>query len=327
MVDDELQITVAPGGDFHPPEALIERFRPRLQAVAPNMRLHVLDGESWDEAEISETRIFVGWPDDRMLAAMPRLEWVQLPSAGADRYVGNDRLSDRIALTTASGVFGIAGAEHALALLFAVARDIRTHVEQTVSRRWAKHASSFEIFDSTIAVFGLGSIGSETARRLSALGANVIGFKRTPATTVPDYLSEVHTVDSAKSVLSRCDAAVLAMPGTPATSGLFDREMIESLKPGAIVVNVGRGSAVDQEALIAALESGRLGGAGLDVTDPEPLPDDHPLWRAPNVIIASHSMNVFHRKDERRFRLLEENLERFVAGEEPANLVDHRRGY
>ncbi len=327
MVGDDLQITVAPGGDFHPPEALIEHFRPRLEAVAPNLRLHTLAGDSWNEAEIAETRVFVGWPDDRMLAAMPRLEWVQLPSAGAERYVGNNRLSERITLTTASGVFGIAGAEHAIALLFAVARDVRTHVEQTVERRWAKHASSFEIFESTIAVFGLGSIGSETALRLSSLGANVIGFKRNPTSTVPSYLAEFHTVDAAKSVLSRCDAAVLAMPGTPETTGLFDREMIESLKPGAIVVNVGRGSAVDQEALIAALESGQLRGAGLDVTDPEPLPDDHPLWRAPNVIIASHSMNVFDRKDERRFRLLEKNLERFVAGKEPANLVDHRRGY
>ncbi len=327
MVTDTLQITVAPGGDFHPSQRLIEHFRSRLQEIAPNGRLKVLSAESWDESDIAETRVFFGWPDDRMLASMPRLEWVQLPSAGANAYAGTNRLPEAVALATSSGVFGIAGAEHVLALLFAVARGIRTHVEHTVNRRWAKHASSLEIFESTIAVFGLGSIGSETARRLSALGAKVIGIKRTPTSTLPEYLSGLHTIEGAKSVLSRCDAAVLAMPETPETAGLFDREMIESLKPGAIVVNVGRGSAVDQQALIDALESGRLGGAGLDVTDPEPLPDDHPLWRAPNVIIASHSMNVFDRKDERRFRLLEQNLERFVAGKEPANLVDHQRGY
>ncbi|MFW5689750.1 MAG: NAD(P)-dependent oxidoreductase, partial [Spirochaetota bacterium] len=104
-------------------------------------------------------------------------------------------------------------------------------------------------------------------------------------------------------------------------------ERIAALQRGALVVNVGRGGAIDQSALAAALEAGQVGGAGLDVTDPEPLPEDHPLWRAPNVIIASHSMNVFDRKDERRFELFEDNFSRLVRGEPLRNVVEHDRGY
>lgn len=322
-----VQITVAPGGDFYPPEELITAFRSQVAERAPQARVNVISSDTWNEGELSGTEVFMGWPSEAMLAAMPKLRWVQLPSAGADGFVGKPGFPDHVALTTASGVFGIAGAEHALALLLATARKVREHVSRTVERRWGKHEASVEIFESTIAVFGLGDIGMETARRLSCLGARVIGVKRTPSDSVPEWLSELKTIDSASDIVARCDAVVLVMPGTEETKGMFDAAMIGRMKEGSILVNVGRGSAVDQRALVDALESGHLFGAGLDVTDPEPLPADDPLWAAPNLIIASHSMNIFDRKDERRFSLLLENVQRFVDGKTLSNLVDHTRGY
>ena len=327
MAISPFQFTFAPGGDFFPEDGMIDKFGRDLERLAPGSRIQIIDPSDWSPAEIAETRVFMGWPSDAMLDAMPGLRWIQLPSAGADRYVGNARLKDDVALTTASGVFGVAGAEHALALLFSVARGVHQHVANTLDRRWQKPESSFEVFESTIAVFGLGSIGSETARRLSCLGARVIGVRRTVTSTVPAYLAELHSIEAARAVVERCDAVVLAMPGTPETAGVFNRELIEAMKPGSILVNVGRGTAVDQDALIDALETGHVRGAGLDVTEPEPLPPEHPLWSAPNVIIASHSMNVFGRKNERRFSLLAGNLERFVRDEPLLNLVDHARGY
>ncbi|TVR54553.1 MAG: D-2-hydroxyacid dehydrogenase [Spirochaetaceae bacterium] len=322
-----IQFTFAPGGDFYPDDGFFENFRRELERLAPGSRIQIVDPANWSADELAETSVFMGWPSDAMLDAMPALRWIQLPSAGADRYVGNPRLRDNVALTTASGVFGVAGAEHALALLFAVARGVHFHVANTLENRWRMPESSFEIFESTIAVFGLGSIGSETAHRLSCLGARVIGVRRTVTSTVPAYLAELHPIGAARAVVERSDAVVLAMPGTPETAGVFSREIIEAMRPGSILVNVGRGTAVDQDALIDALKTGRVRGAGLDVTDPEPLPPEHPLWSAPNVIIASHSMNVFDRKNERRFSLLTKNLELFARDEPLLNLVDHTRGY
>lgn len=320
-------VTLCTGGDFHPSPNQLASLEELLRTRDPQVRLQRCASDSWEQTDLSGTTVFFGWPSDEMLARMPELQWVQLPSAGAGAFVRHPHLTDRVDVTTSSGVFGIAGAEHTLALLFAVARDIRRHVEQTAAARWGKHEHSVEIYDATIGVFGLGSIGTEIARRLHALGAHVIGVKRTVSGPVPDYLEELTTVDHADAVLPRCDVVVLAMPETTETQGFLSADRIRGLKDGVLIVNVGRGSAIDQSALVAALHQGHVAGAGLDVTTPEPLPPDDPLWNAPNVIITSHSMNVFDRKDERRFDLFADNFARLVAGEELRNLVDHERGY
>ena len=320
-------VTLCAGGDFHPPDHLVASLEAQLRTRDPQVRLQRCDANSWDAEAIAGTTAFFGWPSDEMLAVMPQLQWVQLPSAGAAAFVRHPHLAAGIAVTTSSGVFGIAGAEHALALLFGLARDIRRHVEHTVAGRWGKHEHSVEIYDATVGVFGLGSIGTETARRLHTLGAHVLGVKRTVSGPVPDYLQELTSADQTDAVLPRCDVIILAMPETPDTQGLLSAERITRLKEGVLIVNVGRGSAIDQPALVAALREGRVAGAGLDVTTPEPLPKENPLWSAPNVIITSHSMNVFDRKNERRFDLFADNFARLVAGQDLQNLVDHERGY
>ena len=320
-------VTLCTAGDFTPAGEDLDRLESRLLQLDPEVHLQVIAGEPERAANLSSTTVFFGWPDDETIRAMPSLKWVQLPSAGATPFVANPLISGRVDVTTSSGVFGIAGAEHTLALLFAIARDMRWHVESTEKGRWGKHERSFEVYGSTVGVFGLGSIGSETARRLTALGASVIGVRRNASGPAPDYVEELVGVEKADDVLPRCDAVVLAMPETAETRGFLSAERLAALKPGVLIVNVGRGSAIDQDALVAALQSGHVAGAGLDVTTPEPLPPEDPLWRAPNVIVTSHSMNVFDRKDERRFDLFVDNYARFLNGTALRNLVDHGRGY
>lgn len=320
-------VTIGTGGDFHPDAEAVESLTSRLQQTDGRTRVKVMPADSVELSDISDTTVFFGWPSESMLEAMPGLRWVHLPSAGANAFVGNPRIKSGILLTTSSGVFGVAGAEHALSLLFALARDLRFHVEATVDRTWGKHSRSFEVFESTIGVFGLGNIGSEIARRLHCLGAEVIGVRRRASEPKPDYLRELAPFEAADDVLPRCDAVVLALPETPLTRGFLNEARIARMKQDALLVNVGRGTSVDQAALSAALKDGTIRGAGLDVTDPEPLPREDPLWQAPNVIITSHSMNVFDRKDERRFDVFARNFSRFVAGQPLENLVDHERGY
>ena len=320
-------VTLCTAGDFAPSAEHIGELQHSLRQIDDGVSVQVCASDDWHNTRLEPTTVFFGWPSSEMLDRMPDLRWVHLPSAGANAFVRHPHLPERVHITTSSGVFGIAGAEHALTLLFALARDVRTHVESTVARRWGKHERSFEIFESTIGVFGLGSIGSQTARRLRALGAHVIGVKRSVSGSRPEYVDELYEAGSADEVLPRCDAVVLAMPETDETRGFLGAERIAGMKPGALIVNVGRGSAVDQVALAAALESGRIAGAGLDVTTPEPLPPTDPLWQAPNLIVTSHSMNVFDRKDERRFECFAENFRRLVEGAPLQNLVDHARGY
>lgn len=267
----------------------------------------------------------MGWlPYD--LLDLPGLKWVQLPSVGIDRYLRIGPLPDGLVVTNARGVFGVPGAEHAIALTFALARQIHIHVRQTERREWKRNPVSIEVHGSKVLVVGLGDIGTEIARCFHALGANVSAVRRTRA-EAPPFVDSVHPPSELVSVVGDADIVILALPGTTSTRGLFDRSCIDALQPGVLLVNVGRGDTVDEEALVEALKTGRLGGVGLDVTSVEPLPSDSPLWGFDNVIITSHSMGMTPHKTLRRRELFAENLGRFLQGETLVNVVDPELGY
>ena len=161
-----------------------------------------------------------------------------------------------------------------------------------------------------------------------ALGAKVIGVRRT-GTDKPDFVDELIHTDKLDEYLPQADCVAITLPGTTATKGMFDAERMAKMKDGAILLNVGRGMIVDTDALCAALKSGKLAGAGVDVTDPEPLPADHPLWKMENAVITPHISGGYHLQEthDRIVRIMAENLKRFLAGEPLRNVVDLSTGY
>ena len=175
-------------------------------------------------------------------------------------------------------------------------------------------------------VVGMGGIGSEIARRAKGFDMRVLATVRS-ARPAPDYVDELGTAADMDRYLAEADVVAVALPLTDETRGLFDAERFALMKAGAYFLNIGRGPIVDTDALLAALQSGHLAGAGLDVTDPEPLPADHPLWRQPKVIITPHVASRAELTMERRWSVFRENMRRFGAGEGLVNVVDKGAGY
>jgi phosphoglycerate dehydrogenase-like enzyme len=303
-----------------------------LAARAPNVR--VLSGLSAEEALARAGEVHgadARYATPEFLAAARELCWLQSMSAGVERYVGLEDLAERpeVVLTNMAGVHGPAIADHVFALLLALTRDLRGVLDSARGSSWEVAAGPIApgtLEGRTLYVAGLGGIGNEVARRGHGFGMRVLATQRTPDTR-PAWVDELGSPDDHGRFLERADVVAICLPLTEATRGLFDERAFESMRPGAILINVGRGAIVDTDALVAALESGRLAGAGLDVTDPEPLPPDHPLWDLPQVVITPHDASRAELTGARHWALLCENVRRFGAGEPLLNVVDRTAGY
>jgi phosphoglycerate dehydrogenase-like enzyme len=273
---------------------------------------------------LARAEVCIGFPTAEQLAAMPRLRWLQVMSAGAERWLHIPRT---ILLTSANSVFAEPAAEHALALLLAVGRDLPNQVRHQSVQRWTKSTVCRDVAHARIALLGLGSIGQAIAVRLAAFGAHVTGFRRRADGPVVPGVAAVHAFADLGQALPESDVVMLALPATPETEKLLSRQLLERLKPGALIINVGRGSTIDQQALVDGLTAGRIGGAGLDVTVPEPLPPGHALWTCPNVLISGHSVNTSLGKPRRWTELVSAQLARWIKGEPLKYQVDRSLGY
>ena len=256
----------------------------------------------------------------------PNLRWIQAIGAGIDHLLGAD-LPATVTVTNAAGVAAAPIAEFAIGRLLAVWKRFDVIDEQQHTKTW-KPVFGRLAEGQTLGVIGLGAIGSEVAVRARAFGMRTIGTRRSfrPGLTHP-AVDELQGAGDLHDVLARCDAVVVSAPGTAETENLFDEAAFAAMKPGAIFCNVGRGSLVDEGALIAALESGHLGAAILDVTRQEPMPDDDPLWDAPNIYISPHCSTSQDRYTDKLFALFADNLGRYARGEELRNVVDLTVGY
>ncbi len=306
---------------FDLPEPALERMR----AVAPGLTIHRV-GRQDDAyaAHLPAADIIIGWPAVEDLPKARRLRWLQLGSAGADRYI--QAVPENVVLTNASGVFGVPIAEHVMAMMLALVRRVPLFVRQADRREWVRGVRCGEISGATCGIVGLGDIGTEVARRAKAFGMRVLAVKRT-LTDRPDFVDALWDAAGLDELLAESDHVVLALPGTRHTQHILDAERIGRMKQGACVYNVGRGSAIDQDALIAALQAGRLGGAGLDVTSPEPLPPESPLWAMDNVIISPHCSGSTPHHHERLAEIVLTNLDRLVHDEPLTNVVDRHWEY
>lgn len=281
------------------------------------------DSREYEDA-LQCAEIILGRPPVEDVSRAPELRWLQLASAGANRYVG--RIPKHIILTNASGVYGIPAAEHVFALMLGVTRSIPSFVRRQNEGRWDSDGTILELYGSTCGILGLGDIGMAVASRAKAFGMRVLAFRRNASDT-PVGVDVVFGLEQLDTMLAQCDFVVNTLPETEATRRLLDRPRIRSIKKGAVVVNIGRGTTMDEAAFVEALQDGYFAGAGLDVFEEEPLPEDSPLWEMPNVIVTPHVGGVSPREPERFTELVLENLRRYTEGRPLKNRVDPDLGY
>lgn len=305
-----------------------ERHRTLLESAAPEYRFVYRSPDTVTQEEIDQTQILIGNPPVELLHGAENLEWLQCNSAGTDPYLAPGVLAPNTLLTNATGAYGLAISEHMLGMLLEIFKRLHTYRDAQHRQEWKSQGKVRSIYGSAVLVLGMGDIGGEFAKRVKALGAYVIGVRRTD-TRCPDYADEVHLTADLDELLPRADVVAIAMPGTRETAHLMDRHRIGLMKEGAVLLNVGRGAIVDTEALCDALESGQLLGAGLDVTDPEPLPQGHRLWEIPSAVVTPHISGFFHLQEtlERIIRISAENLKAYRCDEPLRNLVDFSTGY
>lgn len=274
--------------------------------------------------------VLYGMPDRAALRTFTSLKWFCGSFAGVDAYL-DDALypSPDVILTNSSGAYGVTIAEHLIMVTLMLLRHASAYVLEAAAHRWGPVLPMRSIMGSTITVVGTGDIGTEFARRAKAMGAKSIrGVRRTMKPADPAFDS-VHTHDQLESLLPDTDLLVLALPSTPDTIGFLSRQRIALLPKTAFVINVGRGSAIDQPALVDALNAGQLAGAALDVFVQEPIPDGDPIWGAKNLLLTPHvsgQLSLGYTRDK-NVALFCEDLENYAAGRPLARYVDRKIGY
>lgn len=318
-----------------------ERHRNLLQQAAPGWEFRfrgtdtlvcapqeALPGQPVTQEDVDWAQVILGNVPAAMLYGSPALEWLQTNSAGVEAYIRPGVLAGDTLLTNATGAYGLAIAEHMLGMLLELFKKLELYRDAQKSGAWQSQGAVKAVYGSTVLVLGMGDIGGEFAARCKALGAKVIGVRRSPR-PCPEYADEVHLLEDLDSLLPHADVVAITLPGTDATRGLMSRERLAKMKEGAVLLNVGRGFIVDTEALCDALERGHLSGAGVDVTDPEPLPPTHRLWNIPTAVVTPHISGFYHLREthERIVGIFLENLRHFQAGEPLRNLVDFATGY
>ncbi len=307
-----------------------EAHKKALAEAAPQAHFIFADNDdNLPSAEMmAEVNIIIGNPRRRLLSYAKKLEWMQLQSAGANLYTEPGMLPENCVLTNATGCFGLAISEYMIGMVLNLFQKFPAYHDNQKNHVWRNEGAVKSIYDSTALVIGMGDIGSEFSSRFRAMGGHVIGVRRS-AHNKPDYVDELYPMEQIDALLPRADVVTLSLPETPLTKKMFGKERLSLMKQDAILLNVGRGSAIDTDALCDALNSGHLGGAAIDVTDPEPLPADHPAWNAKNLLITPHISGGYNLRQTRDsvFSVCKENLSNYMAGAPLKNMVDLSTGY
>lgn len=290
----------------------------------------VIYKSSFDEnaEDLADIDIIVGNINPKLLCKCTSLKLLQLNSAGTDGYTSQGVLPEGALLANATGSYGLAIAEHMIGALLCMMKKIDKYRIDQENHLWSNHGMVTSIYGSRTLVVGLGDIGSEFAVRMNSLGSKVDGIRRTKAEK-PGYIDNLYQMDKFYECLEQADIVATCLPGTKDTYKIFDEKAFSHMKDGAYFINVGRGNAVDTDSLYAALESGKLAGASVDVTDPEPLPADHKLWDAKNILITPHISGGYHLQatHNKIINIAANNIRHFVNGEPFENLVDMTTGY
>jgi len=319
---------------WRPPQKLVVRDSGELVAALreefPGVAFVAAPSAATAIEEASDADAIIGYCSDDVVAGADALVWIQIFSAGAESCLAVDEVaSGRIHLTNMQKMASPVIGEHAIAMMLSLTRGLTQQAKAMPEGNWNRSIGNeigmMSVDGKTALVVGLGGIGRAAAKRAAALGMRVMAT-RNSSRSGPDYVDYVGLSDELFELAAQADVVINALPLTPETTGLFDEAFFDAVKPGVIFVNVARGASVVTDDLVAALDDGRVAGAGLDVTDPEPLPADHPLWRKSNVIITPH-IAWYGNNRERQITLARENIRRFIAGDALLNVVDPERGY
>lgn len=302
----------------------------KLQQVAPDVKFIKLSTTTPAD-DIVDVDAAIGLCAPKMLQAAKRLQWIQWLGAGVEECVQQPLIRERQPLiTNMQRTGGASMAEHVMGMMLVLSRHLNYFIAEQRRGHWDPDSDHYpfavDLKGKTLLVVGLGGIGLEVAKRSYAFGMRITAT-RASRSARPDYVSYVGMPDELMKLTRDADFIINCTPLTPQTAGLFDKEFFNAVKPTAYFINVGRGGSVVTTDLIAALKARRIAGAGLDVTDPEPLPSSSSLWRMPNVLITPHVSSNSPLTDELRLAVLHENLRRYVAGDRMLSVVDIERGY
>jgi phosphoglycerate dehydrogenase-like enzyme len=318
----------------------------RISGAAAGLNVVNAQNEPEALAGIVDADAFFGKITPPLLAASRKLRWVQTATASLEHYMFDALVEHPCMLSNMRGLFSDVIADHVMGFVICLARNLHLYRDQQRSRHWEPIGGEagrsdftagpafvseidrrhLHLSDCTLGVVGVGNIGAEICRRARAFGMTVLGVDP-HCRTVPGAVAEVWPPERLFDLLGQSDFVVIAAPHTPETYKLFRRDKFEAMKKTAYLINIGRGAIVDLADLAVALQSQRIAGAALDVFETEPLPVDSPLWRMSNVIITPHIAAASTHIAERHLETLLENIRRFVAGQDPATLVDKRKWY
>ena len=313
--------------------SLTDRYRKRLEEGAARWGYPIHFYSTWQEAQedARDAEILLGHKDD-FLRSGKEARWICATSAGVNTFVkeGVIQREDCI-LTNSSGAFGLTIAEHVVMVILMMLRRMDYYQEAMDKRKWPSYIPVRSIKDSRITIAGTGDLGSNTARRLRAFEpASIIGINRSGQTGEPSFDRVISREEGdMEGLLKETDILILCLPSTPGTRGFLSKERIELLHPGAYVVNVGRGDAIDQAALIQALNEEKIAGAALDVMETEPIPEGDPLWSAKNCLLTPHcsgNMSLEYTVD-RVIDLFLEDLENYCRHKPLKHIVNRKLGY
>jgi phosphoglycerate dehydrogenase-like enzyme len=308
-------------------------FPKRLQQEFPQVNVVNLPDYQRVDEEIVEAEIVIAWSiRPEQIAAAKKLRWIHSPAAAVNQLMFPELVNSEIILTNAREVHGPVVAEHVIALIFALAKKIPGSVRLQEKHVWGQQIlwdelpRVREVAGATVGMVGLGSIGRAVAQSARALGMRVIAVREHPEKG-SEGAEEIFAPAKIDEIFRQADYVVLAVPVTDSTKAIANAERLALMKPGACLINVGRGPLVDEPALVDALRAGKIGGAALDVFPKEPLPADSPLWDAPNLLITPHTAALTDRLWDRHYALFSENLRRYLTDQPLLAVVDKRKGY
>lgn len=298
----------------------------KIQAVLPNAEIIISTYNDTTAEDIKGVDVIFGNVQPKLLEAPNNIKWIQLGSAGADEYV--NAVKNGMLITNATGGYGETISEHILGMLLMLQKKFHIYYDSMKDGVWMRRGEVLGIRGSTTLVVGMGDIGGKFAEKMKMLGAYVIGVRRSDMRK-PEWCDELYTIDHLDELLPRADSVILVLPQSKETVGIMNKSKFDLMKEKSIFINVGRGSAVVQEDLIDALNNGKIWGAALDVATPEPLPNEHPLWSAKNLLITPHSSGGFSlpKNTDDILEIFFENLRRWSNDEMLLNIVDPVTGY
>ena len=302
----------------------------RLAATLPQLEVVVAEDRAQAESAIATAESAFGTIPPVLLRQARRLRWLQAPQAAPPAgYYYPELIAHPVAITNFREIYNDHIGAHVMAFVLAFARGLQRYIPQQLRREWEKPAQNEGVVhlpEATALVVGVGGIGSEIARLAASFGIRVIGVDERRRDTPPG-VAELHRADELDALLPQADFVILTVPHTPETEGFMNRARFQQMKKTAFFINIGRGLTTRLDDLAAAIESGEIAGAGLDVFEQEPLPADHKLWTLPGVLLTPHTAGYGPYLDERRYEVILDNCRRFLAGRELRNLVDKSRWF